>query len=407
MDFLDLVLKGYTNKNNREFLDKYFYREFKKAEKEHYFEPEEFFKGCFDIVESFKEELQNKVWERKQELLMMLERARNKTIKYADLQGKTIVEKRKETIEYCENELASETTYSIGSIGFTVHLMSRTNGRFLGSLYNHEVEFIETSIIKAKIRVLKEIFKTLETSQQKTIDKESEISLKEKTADWRFFQIEVNADIKVDGKIYKNVKQKNNDSILNPDNWNQHKETFFNQRMDKYKKNYTNEEKIKLELETLDKLTINKTDYKIIKDRYNLYLQDILDSNNSEYKTTTESNYDKAIRLLNEIWLPNAKLSVEDFLQKGIKKGIWNDQLTLMTQRGSMYGTGKTTLACFFVSLKNYSIPDHISYSKAGEIFCNAFNVNVKKSTREPYKAFSSGNSVIINDIKREFRIRL
>jgi hypothetical protein len=275
MDFLDLVLKGYTNKNNREFLDKYFYREFKKAEKNQYFEPEEFFKGCFDIVESFKEELQNKVWKRKQELLMMLERARNKTSKYADLQGKTIEEKRKETIEYCEKELESETTYSIGSMSFTVHLMSMTSGRYLGSLYHHEIDLIETNIIKAKIRVLREKSKALEKSHQKTVEKEPEMTLMEKTADWRFFQIEVIADIEVDGKIYKNVRQKNNDSIIKPDNWLQHKDIFFKQRMAKHKESYTLLEKVGLELEILNKLYISNDDYRILSERYKNYLQDI------------------------------------------------------------------------------------------------------------------------------------
>ncbi|MGX1024750.1 hypothetical protein [Psychroflexus sp. MBR-150] len=92
-------------------------------------------------------------------------------------------------------------------------------------------------------------------------------------ADFNFFQIEVIADLEYEGKIYKDVKQRNNDSILTPENWDKHKETFFTQRMATYKESYTLAEKIKLELLSLEKLPINKTDYQILKDRYKAYLK--------------------------------------------------------------------------------------------------------------------------------------
>ncbi len=91
-------------------------------------------------------------------------------------------------------------------------------------------------------------------------------------ADKLFFQIDQIADFEFEGKIYPNVKQKNNDSILTPENWEQYKEAFFEQRMTNYKESYTISEKIKLELETVEKLPINKTDYKILIDRYRDYL---------------------------------------------------------------------------------------------------------------------------------------
>jgi hypothetical protein len=89
---------------------------------------------------------------------------------------------------------------------------------------------------------------------------------------FNFFQIEVIADFEYEGKIYKNHKQYNNDSILNSNNWELHKETFFNQRMNFYKESYTLSEKIKLEIEAIENLTINETDYKILKDRYKSFL---------------------------------------------------------------------------------------------------------------------------------------
>jgi hypothetical protein len=91
--------------------------------------------------------------------------------------------------------------------------------------------------------------------------------------DWSFFQIWVIADLEFDGKIYRNEKQYNNDSILTPENWEQHKETFFTQRMAIYKDSYTLAEKIKLEVSGLEKLRINKTDYEVLKERYKSHLE--------------------------------------------------------------------------------------------------------------------------------------
>lgn len=94
----------------------------------------------------------------------------------------------------------------------------------------------------------------------------TKLKILDQLADKLFFQIEFK------GKIYPNVKQKNNDSILTPENWEQYKDIFFEQRMTQYKESYTISEKLKLELETVEKLPINKTDYKILSDRYKNYL---------------------------------------------------------------------------------------------------------------------------------------
>jgi hypothetical protein len=93
-----------------------------------------------------------------------------------------------------------------------------------------------------------------------------------KIADLSFFQIEVAEDILIDGKLYKNQKVRNNNSILTPANWAENVQVFFEQRMSRYKESYTPNEKIDLELEILEKLPINSQDYKILKSRYFEYL---------------------------------------------------------------------------------------------------------------------------------------
>ena len=149
MNYLEIVLQGYFNENNREFLEKYFFREFKKAEKEQYFEADEFFNGCIKVIESWEKYLQEQVFKRKHELYLMLDGAKNGTMKYGDLQGKTIEEKRQETIQYCEQELKDVRPDGIGSLSFTVHLHSLTNGRIAYNMAYNEVLQIKLSIVKA------------------------------------------------------------------------------------------------------------------------------------------------------------------------------------------------------------------------------------------------------------------
>ena len=149
MNYLEIVLQGYFNENNREFLEKYFFREFKKAEKEQYFEAHEFFSGCIKVIESWEKYLQEQVFKRKCELYLMLDGAENGTMKYGDLQGKTIEEKRQETIEYCEQELKEVRPDGIGSLSFTVHLHSLTNGRIAYNMPYNELLVIKIAILKA------------------------------------------------------------------------------------------------------------------------------------------------------------------------------------------------------------------------------------------------------------------
>lgn len=152
MNYLEIVLQGYFGldyKNNREFLEKYFLREFKKAEKEQFFEADEFFSGCLKVIEGWEKYLQDNVFERKRELYLLLNEAKNGTLSYADLGVKTIEQERQETIEYCEEELKDVRPDGIGSISFGVHLHSLTNGRIDYNMSYNEVLKIKLSILKA------------------------------------------------------------------------------------------------------------------------------------------------------------------------------------------------------------------------------------------------------------------
>ena len=94
--------------------------------------------------------------------------------------------------------------------------------------------------------------------------------------DFFFFQIKVIADFEFEENTYKNVTQRNNDSILTLENWEQHKDTFFQQRKETYPDGYTLAEKINFEFKELEKLPINKKAYQVLKDRYSDYLKEAL-----------------------------------------------------------------------------------------------------------------------------------
>lgn len=168
MNYLEIVLQGYFNENNREHLEKYFVREYKKAEKEN-FEADEFFSGCLKIIEGWEKHLQDKVFERKRELYLMLNEAKNGTLSYSDMEGKTIEQKRQETIEYCEQELKDTRPDGIGSLSFTVDLHSLTNGRITYNMAYNEVLQIKLSILKAFVKTQSNI----ETLPPQTTEKKS------------------------------------------------------------------------------------------------------------------------------------------------------------------------------------------------------------------------------------------
>jgi len=144
-------------------------------------------------------------------------------------------------------------------------------------------------------------------------------------------------------KLDKNkiIRIKNNDSIVTTDNWGKLKDVFFTQRMETYNLSYTLNEKIKLELEILEKLPINKTDYKILKERYQKYLtnikpQQIQDIKPDEIKKELHNNIfkDNSIYLF-EKYFENKSMTFQSrtdfrFLFEQMKKdNLIHDTVTL------------------------------------------------------------------------------
>ncbi|MCD8438724.1 hypothetical protein [Tenacibaculum finnmarkense] len=171
-------------------------------------------------------------------------------------------------------------------------------------------------------------------------------------------------------------------------------------------------------------LVVDKISHKIIKE-YGYYsgmlsgakefikkhptiFKDVDKCNHSVTKKEFQQENNKAEIILQEIWLPTAKITVKQFLEKGEKLGIWNSDLNLTQQRGAkLYGSGKTLLASLAGALKNYAIMESLDYKIIGKAFCKAFNIEEKKGVEEHYKAFNSYNDKYRKEFIRAFNIKL
>jgi hypothetical protein len=151
MDYIEIILRGYSNDNDKQFLSKYFVRESKKAKKENY-DYEEFFAGLSNGIERLKKEYHTPFYERKNELYLMLDGAKNGTLKYGNADNINFEEQNKQTIEYCNSELST-----ISFDNFPLNMFQFTKNRFRGDLNFSEVLFIEAEIIKANSELNKSI----------------------------------------------------------------------------------------------------------------------------------------------------------------------------------------------------------------------------------------------------------
>ena len=114
----------------------------------------------------------------------------------------------------------------------------------------------------------------------------------------------------------------------------------------------------------------------------------------------------KELRPLEDLWLPNAKISLEKVIEIGIQYRIWDEDRNIITKRSTDFSTGKSLLASLSVALKNYCYPDTIHPDILGKAFCKVFNVKVNLKVSEPYKSFTSANSKITKEFRRILNIR-
>ncbi|MFW5886370.1 MAG: hypothetical protein ACOCUL_01310 [Bacteroidota bacterium] len=144
LNFLDSVLNGYLNQENpKEFLEKYFYREFKKAEKKFY-DAEEFFKGCLSVTNFLFKKIEHKHSERRIELLQFKDLTQRKIKESEQNNESKNIDEFKRSLADCSSELES-----LDLNDFSVHLPQVTNNNYNGNMWLNEVLFIENKIIEA------------------------------------------------------------------------------------------------------------------------------------------------------------------------------------------------------------------------------------------------------------------
>ena len=215
-----------------------------------------------------------------------------------------------------------------------------------------------------------------------------------KTADFSFFQIYIDTktgnilddikDVLTADEIKKldknkSIRIRNNDSIVTIDNWSKLKDIFFSQRMEMYNSSYTPNEKIKLELEILEKLPIIKTDYKILKERYQKYLTNI---EPQQQKTNEPDEVKKELH--NNIFIGNAF-------------EIWQS----MFVKFKITKRKRTDVDFMFEVMKYHNlIYDNIKYVDIQNWINNVYEISFDKIKFTDHKAKSNDKRLIIyNDI--------
>jgi hypothetical protein len=113
----------------------------------------------------------------------------------------------------------------------------------------------------------------------------------------------------------------------------------------------------------------------------------------------------KKLKPLKELWLAEAKISIEDLLRIGVENKIWDNDCNIITERKSLYTTGKTLLGSLAIALKGFAISYNTDYKIIGKAFCEVFNIKDKENVKEPFKSFSSGNQDSIKQFKRLLKI--
>jgi hypothetical protein len=149
--------------------------------------------------------------------------------------------------------------------------------------------------------------------------------------------------------------------------------------MEMYNSSYTLNEKIKLELETLEKLPINKTDYKILKERYQKYLTNI------EPQQQKNNEPDEV------------KKELHNNIFKGNAFEIWQS----MFDKFKITESKRTDIDFMFEVMKyNNLIYDNIKYVDIQNWINNVYEISFDKIKFTNHKAKSNDKRLIIyNDI--------
>jgi hypothetical protein len=188
-NYLQIVLKGFFDLNDREYLDQYFYREIMLAKRD-YYDREEFANGCLRVIMVFNKNIESQVNQRKTTLYRLLDSAKSKTITFAKVGNLMDYEQRcMELAESCRVQLKN-----IRLENYKVDLNLVTKGE-----YNYFISYDEIQQLK------RYIFRGLELANEenniKLVNKNSQGRQKDKRLD---FVILISNDKR---ELYKRKKE--------------------------------------------------------------------------------------------------------------------------------------------------------------------------------------------------------
>ncbi|MEK6452356.1 MULTISPECIES: hypothetical protein [unclassified Myroides] len=150
LNYLDIVLKGFC-KGHQDDITQHFYREFKKAEKEHY-SLDEFFRGCNGIIQMLLNKIKEKENKRIHELLWIK----------GDCKSKEVVDL------VCIKEIDEEIEgIRKGTEAYPISLDSFTNHSFYGHIYRDDIIRVTEPFCLAIKRIIKEYESNVQSVQNK------------------------------------------------------------------------------------------------------------------------------------------------------------------------------------------------------------------------------------------------
>ncbi|CAM1352361.1 hypothetical protein [Tenacibaculum insulae] len=143
MNYTELVLNGFISPDTKDNLDSYFLRQFKKAEKEHYTE-DEFFKGCFNVTYELKMQMEIRHYDKVEWLANQIDI--RQAIEKSNLNANS--ESANECLKKCK--ALNDEINRISLKDFPISLLSIKGVSYQGQIYYSNLEYINSSIEKAK-----------------------------------------------------------------------------------------------------------------------------------------------------------------------------------------------------------------------------------------------------------------
>lgn len=271
MNYTKIFIKGLGNLNH---LESYYNRVLKKALIKNYTESE-FFDGIKKIISQVEKKLDEHYFEELSNINKALEALEEGRFTYPD-NGLTDAENYKKTKTNLLTVHRTQAEEFRKNTRMSLHLIFNDCYGYTG--------YLNREILEKTLKTLKIIRMT--SIKNNAIEILKRTSLSSKLANSNFFRID-NFVMEYYEEFQKEIKT-NKPIHLKPTNWEEHKETFYNQKIDTYKdKGYnTEEKKINSEIRKIESLPNENEKYILLKEHYRDFLNEKIKSKEGNPKRT-------------------------------------------------------------------------------------------------------------------------